>query len=128
MGLSLQHPLWYVDEGEAILNRIVTRNKLVYHYQPNSKRASVQRKHPSSLSTKKFKVMSMPSAGKVLLTVFWDSQGILLTHFQKYGKNVNSALYCELLLKFWDAICRKCLGQLVRGVLLHQDNAKPHTA
>jgi hypothetical protein len=49
-------------------------------------------KHPSSPSTKKFKVTSTPSAGKVLLTVFWDSHGLLLARFQKRDENENSAL------------------------------------
>jgi hypothetical protein len=65
----------------------------------------------------------MPSAGKVMLTVFWDSQGVLLAHFQKCGENMNSASYCEVLLKLWDTIGKKCLSQLARGVLLHHDNA-----
>jgi hypothetical protein len=43
----------------------------------------------ASPSTKKFKVL--PSAGKFMLIVFWDSQGVLLAHFQKHGENVNSA-------------------------------------
>jgi hypothetical protein len=41
----------------------------------------MQWKHPSSLLAKKFKVMSTPSAGKVMLTMFWDSQGVLLGQF-----------------------------------------------
>jgi hypothetical protein len=56
MGLSLQHLLRFADEGEDILNRIVTVVKLWVHhyaYQPESMRASVQWKHPSSPSTKK---------------------------------------------------------------------------
>jgi hypothetical protein len=44
---------------------------------------------------KNFKVM--PSAGRVMLTVFWDSLGAVSAHFQKYGENVNSASYCEVL-------------------------------
>jgi histone-lysine N-methyltransferase SETMAR len=75
--------------------------------------------------TKKFKVM--PSAGKVMLTVFWEYQGVLLAHFQKLGENVNSASYCEVLLKLRDAIHRKCPGQLERGVLPRHDNSRPHT-
>jgi histone-lysine N-methyltransferase SETMAR len=74
----------------------------------------------------KFKVT--PSAGKAMLAVFCYSQGVLLTNFQKRGENVNSASYCEVLLKFRDAISRKGPGQLARGVLLHHDNAGPHTA
>jgi hypothetical protein len=60
----------------------------------------------------------MPPAGKDILTVFWDFQGVLLTHFQKHGE----------IVKLRDAICRKRPGQLVRGVLLLHDSARPHTA
>jgi histone-lysine N-methyltransferase SETMAR len=127
MGLSLQHLLRYADEGEGMLNTIVTEDETwVHQYQPESKRASVQWKHPSSPSTIKFNVM--PSAGKVMLTVFWDYQGVLLAHFQKHGENVNSASYFEVLLKLWEAIHRKHQGQLAEWVLLHHDNARPHTA
>jgi hypothetical protein len=54
-----------------MLNKTVTGDKSwVPHYQPQSKRTSIQWKHPSSPthSTKKFKVM--PSAGNVMLTAF----------------------------------------------------------
>jgi hypothetical protein len=57
MGLSLQHLLRYADEGEYVLNRIVTGNESwVNHYQPDSKRASGHLKRPSSPSTKMLKV------------------------------------------------------------------------
>jgi histone-lysine N-methyltransferase SETMAR len=59
--------------------------------------------------------------------VFWNSQGVLLAHFQKRGENVNSKSYCEVLLKLWHAIHRKYPCQLVRGILLHHNNARPHT-
>jgi hypothetical protein len=29
--------------------------------------------------------------------VFWDSQEVLLAHFQKHGENMNSASHCEVL-------------------------------
>jgi hypothetical protein len=48
----------------------------------------------------------------------FNSQGVLLAHFQKHGENVNSASYCEVLLKLQDAIHRKRPGQLARGLLL----------
>jgi hypothetical protein len=127
MDLSLHHLLQHADEGEGMPNRIVTGYETwVHHYQPKSECASIQWKHPSSPSTKKFKVT--PSAGKVMLTVFWDSQEVLLAHFQNGGENVNSALYCEVLLKLQDAIHRKYPGRLARGVLLHHGNARLHTA
>jgi hypothetical protein len=64
----------------------------------------MQLKHPSSPSTKKFKV----SARKVMFTVFYDSQGVILAYFQKLGENVNPASHCEVLLKLRDSIRRNC--------------------
>jgi histone-lysine N-methyltransferase SETMAR len=128
-GLYLQYLLRYEDEGEDMLNRIVTGNKSwLHHYQPESKHASVQWKHPTShsRSTKKFKVTSMQSAGMVMLSVFSYSQAVLLAHFQKRGEIVNSVSYCEVLLKFRDAVRTKRPYQLARGVLLHHDNARRH--
>jgi histone-lysine N-methyltransferase SETMAR len=109
-----------------MLNKIVTEDESWVHhyYKPESMHASIQWKHSSSSSTKKFKFMSTPSAEIVMLTVFWDS------HIQKRGENVNSASYecCEVLLKLRDVFRGKLPGQLTRGVLLHHDNARPHTA
>jgi hypothetical protein len=60
--------------------------------------------------------------------VFWDSQGVLLAYFLKPGENVDSASYCEVLLKLQDPIRRKRPGQLARGAMLHQDNTRSHIA
>lgn len=79
---------------------------------------------PSSPPTRRFTT----SAEKFVLTVFGDSQRVLLAHFQKRYENVNSASYCEVLLKLQDAIPRNRPGQLARGVLLNHDNVKPQTA
>ena len=61
----------YKNEGEAFLSRIVTGDETwVHHYAPESKRQSMEWKHPGSPAKKKFK--TQPSAGKVMLTIFWD--------------------------------------------------------
>jgi hypothetical protein len=49
-----------------------------------------------------------------MLTIFWDSQGLLLAHFHKCGENMNYASYCEALLKLLDTIGRKHPGQLAK--------------
>jgi hypothetical protein len=57
MGLFLQHHLRYAEEGEDMLNRIVTEDESwVHHYQPESKRASLQWKQLSSLSTRRIRL------------------------------------------------------------------------
>ncbi|PNF29350.1 hypothetical protein B7P43_G07837 [Cryptotermes secundus] len=128
MGLSLQHLLRYVEEGEDLLNTIITGDESWVHiYEPDSNCASMHWKYPTSLSgsTKNFKVTS--SAGKFMLAAFCDSQGVLSVHFQNRGENMNFASYREVLLKMRDAIRRKRPCQLAKGLLLHHDNAGPHT-
>jgi hypothetical protein len=60
-------------------------------------------------NSRKFKVT--PSAGRVMLTVFWDFRRVLLAHFQKRGENVNSASYCEVLLKLGMQFAEKALAK-----------------
>ena len=59
--------------NEEFLSRIVADETWVHHYEPESKRQSMEWKHPGSPVKKKFK--TQPSSGKVMLTVFWDSNG-----------------------------------------------------
>jgi histone-lysine N-methyltransferase SETMAR len=69
-----------------------------------------------------------PSAGKLILTIFWDSQGPILETYLECGTTVTSATYFDMLqggLK--PAIHSKRRGRLSEGLLLH-DNARPHTA
>ena len=81
-------------------------------------------RHTSSPRPKKFKTMR--SAGKILLTVFWDSQRVYMTEFLEAGKTVNSARYIETIKNLQQRVCR-VRGSTSRILLLH-DNARPHTA
>jgi hypothetical protein len=74
---------------------------------------------------KKFKVT--PSSRKVMLAVFWDHEGLLLTAFQHQGRTLNANPYCNIR-KFPNAIQRKRPDLLTKGVLILHDNVRPHTA
>jgi transposase len=64
-----------------------------------------------------------------MLTVFWDSQGPILKHYQERSTSVNSVLYSEMLRdKLKPAIQIKCWGLLLTGVALLHDNACPYIA
>jgi hypothetical protein len=71
----------------------------------------MQWEHPASPA----KVI--PSSRKVMLTVFWDHEGILLTAFQPQGQTVNADFYCNILRKLRKAIQRKRPQLLTKGVL-----------
>jgi hypothetical protein len=87
--------------------------------KPNGRACSGSTSSPSS---KKFK--SQPSAGKFLLTVFWDSQGPMVR-----GIMVTSVNYCDMLRnELRPTVHSKQRGRLSQGVVLLHDNACPHMA
>ena len=63
----------------------------------HSKRASMEWYHPTSPRSKKFK--SQQSAGKVRVTVFWDSVGVILVDFMSKGATTNPDVYINTLKK-----------------------------
>ncbi|GFV14565.1 histone-lysine N-methyltransferase SETMAR [Trichonephila clavipes] len=86
----------------------------------------MQWKQASSPSSKKFRAGK--SAGKVLLTVFFDVQGPLLVEFLEHRKSINSDVYCETLRRLRRSIKNKKPGLLTEGVVLLHDNARPHVS
>lgn len=115
----------YRMEGDQFMNSIVTGDESwAHHYEPETKRQSMQWHHLGSPSPKKFKCS--PSAGKVMMTVFWDHRGVIFIDFLPKGKTVNSDRYCDTLQKLARAIRVK--RPSMQKVILHHDNARPHTA
>jgi hypothetical protein len=94
MGLSLVQLTRYHEEGVQFLQRIVTGDEtLVHHVAPETKQAFITWKHASSPLSKKFKTTQ--SAKKIMATVFWDHNGVLLVDFLTQGDTVNADRYCD---------------------------------
>jgi histone-lysine N-methyltransferase SETMAR len=81
----------------------------------------------TTLPTKK-KFKRQKSEGKVLLTAFWDEQGLFHMGFLEQGATVNTKHYCDTLRHLKEAIQRKQPGLLRHGPLLLHNNTQPHTA
>ena len=75
-----------------------------YHYDPETKQQSVEWRHSGSLRPKKFRVQK--SARKVLASIFWDQDGVLLIDYLPKGQTVNAEYYSPLLVQL-KGICRK---------------------
>ena len=73
----------------------------------------------------KFKML--PSAGKVLCTVFWDRKGVILLDFLEPGQTINSYCYNATLTKLKARISR-VRPEKKTTFLLQNDNARPHTS
>ena len=70
----------YNKKGGAFLERVVTGDESwVHHFDPESKVQSMEYRHKTSPSPRKFKVIA--SARKVLLTIFWDMKGVVHMEF-----------------------------------------------
>ena len=79
-------------EGEAFLSRFVTGDKTwAHHYQPETKRQSMEWDHQQPPRKKKFK--TNPSAGKTMITAFWDVDGVILVGVMARGETISSDAY-----------------------------------
>ena len=115
----------YETDPDNFLARFVTMDETwVHHFTPESKQQSKQWKHPGSPPPKKAK--TVPSAGKVMASVLWDADGILMIDYLQKGKTINGAYYSSLLKQLKERIKIKRRGKIRKGVLFHQDNAPAH--
>lgn len=117
----------YVADPAKFIMQLVTQDETwIHHFDPESKQQSMQWKHLTSPPPKKFKVIA--SAGKVMASVFWDSDGIIMIDYLENGKTITGDYYASLLVKLRIAIKEKRRGKLGKGVLLLHDNAPSHTS
>lgn len=66
---------------------------------------------------------------KILLSIWWDYQGVIHFELLEQGKTINTKVYCEQLTRLEAAIKQKRPALANRkGIVFHQDNARPHTA
>ena len=91
--------LEYCHSEKTFLQRIVIGDETsVLHFKTESKRASMEWRHPTSPRSKKFK--SQQSAGKVMVTLFWDYiVGVILVDFMSKGAAINLDVYIDTLKK-----------------------------
>ena len=62
----------------------------------------------------------------IIMTIFWDCEGVLLVNFLPCGTTINSPYYASLLHRLRSSILKKRRRKLRRSVLLLHDNASVH--
>ena len=112
----------YSANPEDFHTRLVTGDETwLHHWDPDTKKESMQRKCPGSPPPKKFR--TQPSASKVMARVFLDSKGIILIDFKPAGTSITGEYYANVIKQLRVAIKEKRRGKLAAGVLLLHDNA-----
>ena len=112
---------------KEFLGRFVTVGETWIHwYTPETKQQSKQCISPEESALKKAK--TVPSAGKVMATVFWDSQGVIYFSYLEKGKTITGLYYAELLGRFDAELQKKRPHLAQKKVLFHHDNTPAHTS
>ena len=88
---------------------------LVHYYEPENKAQSRQWVGPGSPRPKKFK--TQPSAGKVMVTVFWHAKGVIMLDFLPKRSTITRVYYADLLDQLRTAIRKKRRGKITYGSL-----------
>jgi len=83
-------------------------------------------KHVISLPPRKFCVIA--SDCRVMATIFWDSEGILLIDYLEHSRTITGTYYTDLIGKCRAAMKEKRRGKLWGRVLFHRDNAPAHSS
>ena len=101
----------YNANPEDFHTRLVTGDETwLHHWDPDTKKDSMQWKRPGSPPPKKFR--TQPSASKVMATVFWDSKGIILIDYKPAGTSITGEYYANVIKQLRVAIKEKRRGKL----------------
>ena len=110
----------YRHKGDDFLLRIVTVDESWFrHFEPETKRQSMEWRHLHSPSK------TVPSAAKVMGTVFWDAEGLILAELLEPGQTSTAARYVQTLHKLRRPLRDKRQG---RNIVILHDNERPHAA
>ena len=87
---------WFRSKEDDFLSRLVTVDETwVHYYEPENKAQNPRWVGPGPPRPKKLK--TQPSAGKVMVTVFWDAQGIIMLGFLAKKSTITGAYYANCL-------------------------------
>ncbi|UYV69787.1 hypothetical protein LAZ67_7000729 [Cordylochernes scorpioides] len=115
------------DDPE-LLKRVITGDETwIYGFDSETTQQASEWRFKNEPRPKKAR--KAPSKVKVMLTVFFDYQGIVHNEFQQQGSTITADSYLGVLRRLREAIRQK-RSELwrIKSWILHHDNAPAHTA
>jgi len=97
-----------------------------YHYDPEINQQSMEWRHRGSAHPK-----NIPNAKihwKVLVSIFWEQDGILHIDYPPKGQTISADCYSHLLVQLKDILKKKRHGKITKDVLLLHENAPAYRA
>jgi len=118
---------FFLRDPNDFLSRLVTMDETwLYHSDPETKQQSMEWRHSGSPRPKTFRVQK--SAEKVLASIFWDQNGILLIDYLPKGQTIKAEYYSSLLVQLEAILKEKRRGKVTKVVLFLHDNSPAHWA
>jgi len=109
------------------LSQIITGVETwAHHYEPKTKRQSLEWHHPQSPRKKKSK--TTPSSGKDKITVFWETDGVIPVDVMARGETINLDVYIKTLQKMKQHYWRVWRYKNAGDKWIQHDNNRPHTS
>jgi len=102
---QLSEPLlefFWRDPNDFLLRLATMDETWLHHYDPETKQQSMEWRHSGSPRLKKFRVQIF--SRKVLASIFWDQDGILLIDCLPKGQTINAEYYSSLLVQLKDIL------------------------
>jgi len=114
-------------DPNVFLSRLVTRKRSwLYHYDPETKQQTMEWWQYGWPPPQK--IPSAKIRWKILASIFWDQDGILLIDYLPKGQTNNAQYYSSLLVKLKELLKEKRRGKVTKGVLFLHDNTPAHRA
>jgi len=112
-------------DSNDFLSRLVTMDETwLYHCDPETKQQSMEWQHSGSPHPKNSECKK--SSGKVLASIFWNQDGILLIYYLPKGQTINAEYYSSLLVQLKESLKEKRRGNVTKAVLFLHENAPAH--
>lgn len=122
--LSEQYLDRFRKDKEDFVRRYVTQVSWVFHYDPELRKQNAEWIESGCSAPKQPKTTK--SAKKVLASIFWDAQGILLVDYLQSDKTTTGEYYSNLIDRLDTKICEKRPGLMKKRPIFHHDNAAVH--
>jgi len=104
----------FIENPDNFISRfLIVDETWLYSFDPESKMQSMAWKHVSSPPPRKFPVVATPH--KVMATVFWDAEGIVLIDYLEHGSTITEIYYADLIRKARAALRRRDEESRVMG-------------
>ncbi|UYV76617.1 hypothetical protein LAZ67_14001479 [Cordylochernes scorpioides] len=124
-GISFGLNLEATTDDPELLKRVITGVETwIYGFDLETTQQASEWRFKNEPRTKKAR--KAPSKVKVMLTVFFDFQGIVHPEFQQQGSTITADAYLGVLWRLREAIRQELWRR--KSWILHHDNAPAHTA